>query len=267
MSEQPASLNNPDTAPEMPPRKVRWGRIGCVTLLVAVISAPFVLMFLIFASIVDGEEFSPDTFETRRFQYYRLPVIGTVLTKRSIEDSSSVLHQTLLSDGFVTPPATKTNRWDLIRENWTSGNSPDFDASILDSYLAIRSDGSSQYWHNWNDQNPERAAVLWPAIADLARANQYVLMPDLFRLSRELPKAKSVATDPFQADLQKLASQLLRDQARRFRESGDSAVATELENLAKTIGTTKAAVTTPTVKSAEKLSPEDAGNPGESADQ
>ncbi len=262
MSEQPAPQNNPETAPEMPRKKVRWGRIGCVTLLVVVISAPFVLIYLTFASMVDGEEFSPDTFETRRFQYYRIPIIGWPVTNRAIEDSSSVLQQALLSDGYITLPPKNTARWDLVREIWYSGTSPDFDAAILDKYLTMSDDGSNSRWFNWNDENPDRATVFWPAIADLARANQYVLMPDLFRLAINSPKAKTRADDPFQQELQKLARQLLTEQARRFRQSGDTAGAVELEELAKTLGNTIATVSTG--KPAEKPPNKDTG---ESADQ
>jgi len=230
-----------------------------VSMLVLVISVPFLAAWLLIASVVDGEEFSPDTFETRRFRYYRIPVIGAPLTNREIEDSSSVLAQALLGDGYIQPPATKTNRWDLIRENWQHGISSDLDAVILDTYLKISSDGHDSYWSGWNEKYPHRAPEFWQVIAGLARANQYVLMPDLFRLAMAFPEAKAGDEDPFQAELHRIANRLLLDQANRFRESGDNATANELEQLASSLANPAVAATPAKTKTSETSSGTDAG--------
>jgi hypothetical protein len=214
----------------LPKRKGWPGRVGCVIALLVVITVPVGLLFLSGYSVVTGEEFSAQTFESRRFVYYRLPWFGVPLSKRTVFDSTSVTQQLLLSDGLVTDPGGEP-RWDLVSDNWQPEHSADFDAAILVNYLRMEGAPGDSFWPAWNDTNPGHAGVFWPLVAELARENLYLALPVLFRLAMEVGDGKPGEPE-FAQNLFAAAAGEVRLLAGAERGAGDTARAVRLEQLA-----------------------------------
>ena len=168
---------------------------------------------LMFGSVY-GTEFAPDTFERRSYFYYELPVVRLQVTPVQRVTSRSTLEQALIDRKYVQP-INPPKRWDLIRAYRVNGLWRQGDAEILAEYLDVHDD-KGPHWLEWSDREPKLAAIFWPEVAKQARAELYILMPDLFELAAQ-------STDPakFTRDLQLLL-------ARKYEELAD--VETALEN-------------------------------------
>jgi tetratricopeptide (TPR) repeat protein len=72
------------------------------------------------------------------------------------------------------------------------------DAHLLCSYFDIQQDGQ-ELWLKWTQDHPKLAAILWPAVAEVARGQHYAFVPDIFQLAAD-------ASDPtrFRQDLDEL---------------------------------------------------------------
>ncbi len=60
---------------------------------------------------------------------------------------------------------------------------PPGDAAILARYLDLKDDEGELLWLAWSKKEPKLAKVFWPAVAEAARREMYVLVPDLFHLA------------------------------------------------------------------------------------
>ena len=78
------------------------------------------------------------------------------------------------------------------------------DAEILCSFLDATDSDNNLFWQKWSDKRNASAKLLWPLVADLARQQLYLLVPELFELA-------SAESDP-----NKLAAQLRRSLARQY---------------------------------------------------
>lgn len=176
---------------------------------VALVTGIATLMF----GRVTGTEFAPDSFEHREYSYYELPIVRLKITPVWRTTSRSDFEQKLVNDGSVVP-VNPPARWDLVRafrrgQIWREG-----DAQILQEYLAPYGP-SSQYWTQWSDREPKLAAVLWPEVAKAARADLYILVPDLFEIA-------ATSSDPG-----KLTADLNARLARRYEELAEVEMALE----------------------------------------
>lgn len=157
-----------------------------------IILIAFFLMFLLIFGCylrvggqVSGEEFSPDDFSRRRFSYNVMPIFDVVLKGVTHHSSASVLEQTLVTDGWITPVTKTPQTWHLVSDSISDPNSPDFDASILVQLLSEQNSEHEQVWQIWTDDRPKDAKVLWPAVAELARAELYWAIPDIMQLAAD----------------------------------------------------------------------------------
>jgi hypothetical protein len=57
------------------------------------------------------------------------------------------------------------------------------DARFLLDYLDLPGTESNSYWEQWNDKHPQLAKIFWPVIADLARHEMYLAIPDIMRMA------------------------------------------------------------------------------------
>jgi len=126
-----------------------------------------------FGCSVSGSEFSPDDFSARSFFYRRSPFSGTVRTKRTNEDLD-LYCGTITGDGHINVIKSTPKRWDLFQENVQYSNklSSEFDARFLTHFLNYNSD-------QWTIANPEKAAILWPEVAKMAREGLYLYLPEI----------------------------------------------------------------------------------------
>lgn len=137
---------------------------------------------------VEGEEFSPQTFQRRRFRYVEIPLLGIQVSPIDRQDTTNGLEQHLRQlPGVAQIPVTK--RWDLVRirragQDWEEG-----DGLILCMYLDAVDAKDQLHWYTWSQQHPELAAELWPVVGQLAQNQMYALVPVAFRLATTIPDA------------------------------------------------------------------------------
>jgi hypothetical protein len=152
-----------------------------------------------------GEEFCPDKFTRRSFYYFQIPLLGVQVTPVLRDNTTNSLENYLITHKLVTPTSTDAPRWDLVTASSAGSKLVRGDAEILCSFLDTKDDKQKSYWHLWSNTHPEAAKVLWPAVAQLARQQLYLFVPELF----ELADAES--------DPQALSGELNRSLVRQYR--------------------------------------------------
>ncbi len=202
MSDTPPPTSEP-AALARENRRFRWflrGLIGAVALFsLGLIFMCGVAMY----GMVAGDEFSPDTFALRSFYYYEIPLLGFQVTPVFREEHNSALVTHLRSQKLLPPTSRDQPRWHFVRA--VRGGQPlSGDAAILCRYFDIRQ-GDESLWLKWTKDHAEAAAVLWPAVAAVARRNHYVFVPDIFELAAN-------------SDPASLRQDLNRRLAQRYRE-------------------------------------------------
>jgi tetratricopeptide (TPR) repeat protein len=143
---------------------------------------------------VQGEEFSPHLFGRRFFVYYQVPVFGLQVTPIVRVKETKGIERFLVSQKFVARAALKELRWDLVIDNLHRRDSPECDAGILTAYLDARGSDGDLYWETWSSANQARAKVLWPAVAEAAREELYVLVPDLIDAAQRFEQPGELQT-------------------------------------------------------------------------
>jgi len=160
------------------PRKIPWFRIAIGILILFSIG---LLLFLVglAAGSVSGTEFSPDNFSMRSFRYTRLPLVGWTIRGRRFDDID--LSVDLIQDGFITPQPIK--QWHLVSEGSFSSNNQNCDARFLIQLLNLKTSSDlSSYWIEWNEKYPDHAKTFWPLVAELARDELYLVLPELVEI-------------------------------------------------------------------------------------
>jgi hypothetical protein len=218
MSDAPSTPTQPATTASSPNRSSRAWLVlaGLAGLIAAMYVSTRVLGW------VSGEEFSPDSFQRRRFEYYEIPLIQLQITPVSREDTTNDLERYLVSKKLVQKTAAEP-RWDLVWARQGTQTPHLGDAGILCAYLdALDTDGNSS-WQTWSAKNPQLAKILWTAVDRLAEQRHYVLIPDVFSLAGQAREALVFE----QAVAEKLADryELL---ARTQLDLGDRQLAREL---------------------------------------
>ena len=141
-------------------------------LLVLLLAGPL-LIAEFYGCSVSGREFSPDDFTARSFSYRRSPFSRTIRSKRFNEDHE-LYCTAMVDDGHITAVKSTPKRWDLFQENmqYSDELSSEFDARFLTHFL-------NQDAEQWTLEHPEKAAVLWPEVAKMAREGLYLYLPEV----------------------------------------------------------------------------------------
>ncbi len=131
---------------------------------------------------VTGVEFSPDSFTLREFSYWRSPFTGSVRSKRFLTPVDPKC-DSLITLNLIPASGTTNPRWDLVSESLQTSKilSGDFDARFLTIFLNHTTD-------QWNRNNVEKAEILWPEVATLARERLYLQLPTLFHFAIDSPE-------------------------------------------------------------------------------
>jgi hypothetical protein len=207
------------TIPQSRDFRVRWWFFLLAAAVLLVIGYVSTRIF----GAVYGEEFSPSTFQRRRFSYYEIPLVHLQITPISREDYSNTLETQLADEKLVLSGESHDARWDLVWARQGAQGPSYGDASILCAYLDARGEQQSLRWKTWTDENPELAKILWATVGRLADQQLYLLVPDVFGLAAQ-------ATEP--SSFQQAVSDLLADRyellARTQRELGDDPLARQL---------------------------------------
>lgn len=164
----------------------KWVPIAGWSLLGVLGAALAVFIATITFGAVHGTEFCPQTFERRSYSYFELPLVGMQVTGEQHEDLTGDTEKTVTSNNYVTTTIGGKQDWHvLVGSKGTRLRQPG-NAGILVQYLDATDIGSNRRWENWTEEHAEQAKVLWPAIQQLALAERYVFVPDLFDLAKTI---------------------------------------------------------------------------------
>lgn len=168
-------------------------------LLFLVFAAAAVLVVLAYMTVtfgrIQGEEFSPDLFGRREFAYYEVPLLGWQVWPVTRSDTTGPLEKYLRDKKLIPLPAsTPEPRWDLVSATRGWGGTRSVlafsEAKILCYYLDARNADGKHVWHQWSEEHPLEAQVLWPAVTSVAKQQLYLFTPDLLWLAAAEPSAE-----------------------------------------------------------------------------
>ena len=162
--------------------------IMLMLLLAFVVMSPIAVLVMFGMGQVIGVEFSPDDFSQRQFSYNQLPLIDYVVFKKTFEDETTPLQQSLKIKRLIKPLRNKDKVWHLVSESSSQIPSAECDARFLIGYLEKTDDDGANYWDTWNTEFPKSAKVFWPYIAELARDEMYLKVADVMRTAMTMNK-------------------------------------------------------------------------------
>lgn len=139
----------------------------------------FGLSIFISSGSINGEEFCPETFQVRRFEYSRIPWTQIRLAPTLYSSSSAVNGTFGILKKLKTVPAS---RWDVIevrQSNIVNVRDP----HLLVRLLSTKSANGASYWEEWTVRHDDLAILFWPMVQRAAIENKYRIMPDLFDLA------------------------------------------------------------------------------------
>ena len=214
-----------DTAPKASPparksptRLSQFWVIGISTLVLGLIG----FLIIRVAGYVEGVEFSPTHFQSRRFTFYEIPVLHWQITPIDRESTTPDTAISLTQKKLITPPAGAPTIWHLVSLKRGSTPAVNDDAALLMQQLRFVADGDV-VWRKWSNDHPELAKILWPTIAKLSERELYVLMPRLFEMVRQIKDPAAFQT-LISGYLQTEYASLIRD----MRDAGQDELADSL---------------------------------------
>lgn len=170
-----------------------WWRSARFPILVSsILVFVFGSLFYLQTTLVVGTELNSVSWELRSFSFRRDPFTNTQLTGIYYAPSSTngtwvsaVADAPSLPDAAIRTYLNAKNigptRWDLV--SMTDGTLSTGRASILVQLIESDQFGSRKYWIDWSNNEPKKAAVLWPAAQQLVSDGSYAQLPDLFELA------------------------------------------------------------------------------------
>jgi hypothetical protein len=188
--------------------RIRWFTIkNLILMVVAVLVTLPILLLLAYANgRVVGEEFSPDDFSRREFEYNRPSWLPITFQGISYSSHTNSFIPSLLQNRTIAEIKPVT-RWDLVSDNRMPTDSTAYDARILCRYLDLQDESGQSLWEGWNSRHPEKAKLFWPYIAKLARSGNYYLVPDLMEFAIA---NGGLTNEEFRVNIDQLWSRLTR---------------------------------------------------------
>jgi hypothetical protein len=130
----------------------------------------------------EGIEFSPYSFQTRAF-VYQLPVFSRFGKGVTTIDVGSPIASSDIMQYLSTPTQTPVAlaRWDLVQTGGTASASPYLGeaATLVNSIKNITFSANQMNWEGWSADHPSLAAILWPAVQQIAIHHAYFVIPEL----------------------------------------------------------------------------------------
>ncbi len=173
----------------------RWSlRVLFGVLAVAGIGAIATWVTVAFGGVY-GVEFNPETFHRRTFHYYEVPGLGWQVRKVERLDTTGKTEEFLQTNNHIPKKTKGTALWHIVqahrgRRSWEG------DAQILVNYFDAKDGFKNPIWLEWSSNNPKLAAVLWPAISQLAKDELYIYVPQLFELAEGSQDGQDQQTFP-----------------------------------------------------------------------
>lgn len=179
--------------------------------LFALAAIPIGMLLLFAYGTVRGSEFSPDDFTRRQFAYHQIPWLNWTVSGIEYTDITQELEQTLATDRLIRRrilPKGQKKTWHLFYDSAVP-DSHACDARFLTTYLDFSdwdstTATSTPFWLTWNEKFPRSAKIFWPTVADLARNEMYLTLPDVMRFALNTAEDQPKS---FQDDLNEVTKQ------------------------------------------------------------
>jgi len=168
---------------------------------------------------VSGEEFSPEAFQRRRYWFYQIPVLKIQISPVAHENVSTGLEDRIATDIKAVNTTDPSVTWDIVTANRAGRSVYSGDARILCDSLEIGDTSGNLVWEEWTDDHKELATLLWPLVAEVARARLYVLIPDLLDIAQSASSVIEVGqelTDYLEVESLKIALSLQQNSQHAF---------------------------------------------------
>lgn len=166
-------------------RRPRWLFTLLMVLLGLFGTGLLVFISVISYGVVHGEDFSPDTFQSREYTYFQVPLLGIQVSPVSYSANTGVLARHLLAQGWVVASSRGKPHWHFVYRAQGRRVMGRGDAEILVNYLEQQDSNYSLLWKVWSDDHPQLAKLLWPTVAELARDELYMFIPELLQCAQE----------------------------------------------------------------------------------
>jgi hypothetical protein len=158
----------------------------------SILSAGLIAAVILIKGNVSGIEFAPSHFQTRSFSFYEIPFLHLQITPVNRKTTTNKTARQIRTSAWINAPRGQApSNWHIVELSRGPTRTPAI-ASLLVETLDL-SDSSGLFWHQWNQDHPQRAAILWPIVQRLAERELYVLIPELLQLARTLPGDDSPA--------------------------------------------------------------------------
>lgn len=142
---------------------------------------------------VTGTEFSPTHFQTRKFDFYEIPILGLQITPIKRTGTTPTTATFLRQNSYIPVPNGQPDTWHLVRIDRGLSERTPADASMLVDQFSLRQSGDD-YWEKWTTDHPAAGKVLWPEISKLAVRELYVLIPALLEQAQNTTDPAALAT-------------------------------------------------------------------------
>ncbi|PHQ35155.1 hypothetical protein [Rhodopirellula bahusiensis] len=142
---------------------------------------------------VEGTEFAPKHFQTRRFSFYEIPLVHWQITPIHRVSTTPETARYLTQSKILIMPNSIPGRWDLVEIRHGIQEIEPRDPALLVDHLRLMVDGKPT-WKQWSKKNPKLAKQFWPTIDKLADRELYILIPRLMELTRDVEDVATLKT-------------------------------------------------------------------------
>lgn len=166
-------------------RRYRGGTSGKIVAISVAVLVGFLAISVLLFGYVEGREFAPTHFKTRKFWYLEIPILGVQVSPIIRTEANSSLQQYLVSNSLVANPPDDVDTWHLIEVRRWFLEQVEGDAKMLDRYLNYFSPDNEvePFWNGWTTREPGMAKALWPRVQGAACGGRYAEIPTMFRIA------------------------------------------------------------------------------------
>jgi hypothetical protein len=185
------SQSSPIPNPPSPQSRLGWNGIVLVAggILVLLLVSSMALLWFFSGQAITGEEFCPQTFQLRSFQYRRMLWVKTIVSPTTLNAAPLPVSTAVLQHLKRLP----NERWDIVQVG--EGTRLDIRPPriLIQAISATTSTGS--FWDSWSNQHKELAAVTWPIVQQAAVLHAYEMVPDILESALEISNSKAPSAD------------------------------------------------------------------------
>lgn len=179
--------------PKRPRKRLATGYRLLLISLSTIIIAGLLFVIIRMFGYVEGTEFAPKHFQTRRFSFYEIPLVHWQITPIRRASTTPETARYLTQSKILAVPNSIPSRWDLVEIKRGVQEIEPRDPALLVDHLRLMED-TTAVWKRWSQKNPPLAKQFWPTIDKLADRELYILIPRLMELTRDVEDVPTLKT-------------------------------------------------------------------------